>query len=41
MRLGRINEARTAYQAELALTSNAVERKFLIQRLRQLESETA
>ncbi len=36
-RLGRDDEARTAYQEAMHLTENAVEREFLTMRLRQLD----
>ncbi|WP_422678124.1 tetratricopeptide repeat protein [Blastococcus brunescens] len=37
-RLGRIDEARSAYEEALASTSNAVERTFLTTRLDNLEA---
>jgi predicted RNA polymerase sigma factor len=38
-RLGRVDEARTAYREALALTGNTVERDFLAARLRDLGPE--
>jgi RNA polymerase sigma factor (sigma-70 family) len=40
-RLGRLDDARTAYQEALLLTENTVERQFLTERLTQLSSEAA
>jgi len=37
LRLGRIDEARTAYQEALLLTENTVERDYLTHRLDQLQ----
>ena len=37
-RLGRVGEARAAYDEALLLTENAVERQFLAGRLRELDS---
>jgi predicted RNA polymerase sigma factor len=40
MRLGRIEEARVAFDAARRLTTNEVELEFLAQRLVQLDSES-